>query len=147
MSGSSNSNPRKLPPSTIYGFNGTFPGPRINASYGRPAIVRLENHLDVDNGFDRQDFGSPNASFITHLHNGHTAAESDGNSAHGHARFSPLGRPGRARPGLHRDELQGQYRLPDGTQCMKLVQIANERGLLPKPVVRDSLMFAWQIVP
>jgi hypothetical protein len=45
------------------------------------------------------------------------------------------------------DELQGQYRLPDGTQCMKLVQIANEGGLLPKPVVRDSSMFAWQIVP
>ena len=32
--------------STIYGFNGTFPGPRINAEYGKPAIVRFENHLD-----------------------------------------------------------------------------------------------------
>ena len=28
---------RTLPPSTIYGFNGTFPGPRINAEYGKPA--------------------------------------------------------------------------------------------------------------
>ena len=27
---------RTLPPSTIYGFNGTFPGPRINAEYGKP---------------------------------------------------------------------------------------------------------------
>jgi FtsP/CotA-like multicopper oxidase with cupredoxin domain len=36
------------------------------------------------------------------------------------------------------DELQGQYRLPDGQQCMKFVQIANEGGLLPKPVVRDN---------
>ena len=27
---------RTLPPSTIYGFNGTFPGPMINAEYGKP---------------------------------------------------------------------------------------------------------------
>ena len=37
---------RTLPASTIYGFNGTFPGPMINAEYGRPALVRFENHLD-----------------------------------------------------------------------------------------------------
>ena len=40
--------------------------------------------------------------------------------------------------GYSGDELQGQYRLPDGTQCMKMVQIANEGGLLPKPIMRDS---------
>jgi hypothetical protein len=33
---------RTLPPSTIYGFKGTFPGPRINAEYGKPVIVRFE---------------------------------------------------------------------------------------------------------
>src|SRR3954447_24390484 len=27
-----------LPRSTIYGFNGTFPGPRINAEYGKPVV-------------------------------------------------------------------------------------------------------------
>jgi FtsP/CotA-like multicopper oxidase with cupredoxin domain len=71
---------RDLPLSTIYGFNGTFPGPRINAEYGRPVIVRFENHLD-ENPFnlDRQDFGSPDYSALIHLHNGHTAPESDGN--------------------------------------------------------------------
>ncbi|MFL6115667.1 MAG: multicopper oxidase family protein, partial [Catenulispora sp.] len=36
------------------------------------------------------------------------------------------------------DELQGQYRLPDGRQCMKLVQIANEGGLLPRAIPRDN---------
>jgi FtsP/CotA-like multicopper oxidase with cupredoxin domain len=36
------------------------------------------------------------------------------------------------------DELQGQYRLTDGQQCMKWTQIANEGGLLPQPIVRDS---------
>jgi FtsP/CotA-like multicopper oxidase with cupredoxin domain len=71
---------RTLPPSTIYGFNGTFPGPRINAEYGKPVIVRFENHLDENPlNLDRQDFGSPDYSFLTHLHNGHTAPESDGN--------------------------------------------------------------------
>jgi FtsP/CotA-like multicopper oxidase with cupredoxin domain len=90
--GSSNANPRKLPSSTIYGFNGHFPGPMINFEYTKPALVRFENHLDVDNGFDRMDFGAPNSSFLTHLHNGHTAAESDGNPNHADFRFTPLGR-------------------------------------------------------
>ena len=71
---------RTLPPSTIYGFNGTFPGPRINAEYGKPVLVRFENHLDENAlGLDRGDFGTKDLSFLTHLHNGHTAPESDGN--------------------------------------------------------------------
>jgi FtsP/CotA-like multicopper oxidase with cupredoxin domain len=90
--GTGNDRPRKLPQSTIYGFDGAFPGPMINFEYTKPALVRFENHLDVDNGYDRQDFGAPNFSFLTHLHNGHTAAESDGNPAHGYRRFEPLGR-------------------------------------------------------
>ncbi len=71
---------RTLPMSTIYGFNGTFPGPMINAEYGKPVLVRFVNNLH-ENPFelDRQDFGSPDWSFLTHLHNAHTAPESDGN--------------------------------------------------------------------
>jgi FtsP/CotA-like multicopper oxidase with cupredoxin domain len=80
---------RTLPMSTIYGFNGTFPGPRINAEYGKPVLVRFENHLDENPlGLDRQDFGSPDWSFLTHLHNGHTAPESDGNP-HYSMRYGP----------------------------------------------------------
>ena len=49
------------------------------------------------------------------------------------------GHPKAARDlGYTGDELQGQYRLPDGEQCMKWVQIANEGGLLPKAIIRDS---------
>ena len=74
---------RKLPDSTIYGFNGKFPGPRINAEYGKPCLVRFENHLDENPmNLDRQDFGDPELCFLTHLHNGHTASESDGNPHH-----------------------------------------------------------------
>jgi FtsP/CotA-like multicopper oxidase with cupredoxin domain len=80
---------RTLPLSTIYGFNGTFPGPRINAEYGKPVIVRFNNRLDENPlGLDRQDFGSPDWSFLTHLHNGHTAPESDGNP-HYSMRYGP----------------------------------------------------------
>ncbi len=70
---------RKLPDSAIYGFEGTFPGPMINAEYGKPLCVRFINELD-ENPFnlDRQDFGAPDLAFLTHLHNGHTAPECDG---------------------------------------------------------------------
>ena len=74
-----NGGPQSLPSSVIYGFNGSFPGPRINAEYGRAQLVRFENHLDENpDNLDRQDFGAPNNAFLTHLHNGHTAPESDG---------------------------------------------------------------------
>ena len=43
-------------------------------------LVRFENHLDENPlVLDRQDFGAPDWSFLTRLHNGHTAPESDGN--------------------------------------------------------------------
>ena len=74
---------RPLPASTIYGFNGTFPGPMINAEYGCPVLVRFENDLDLNPlCLDRQNFGAPDWGFLTHLHNGHTAPESDGNPLH-----------------------------------------------------------------
>jgi FtsP/CotA-like multicopper oxidase with cupredoxin domain len=72
-----------LPDSGIYGFNGTFPGPRVNAMYGQPCLVRFENDLDSNPlCVDRQDFGAPDWAFLTHLHNGHTAPESDGQPHH-----------------------------------------------------------------
>ena len=50
------------------------PGRVINAEYGKPVLVRFENHLDENPlNLDRQDFGAPDWSFLTHLHNGHTA--------------------------------------------------------------------------
>jgi FtsP/CotA-like multicopper oxidase with cupredoxin domain len=75
---------RALPASTIYGFNGgggaSFPGPMINAEYGKPVIVRFDNQLDKNPlNLDRQDFGAPDYTQLIHLHNGHTAPESDGN--------------------------------------------------------------------
>jgi FtsP/CotA-like multicopper oxidase with cupredoxin domain len=77
---------RDLPKSVRWHFDGGQGAglPRINAQYGRPVLVRFENHLgDPDTaGLDMQDFGAPDRSFLTHLHNGHTAPESDGNPHH-----------------------------------------------------------------
>ncbi|HST65183.1 MAG TPA: multicopper oxidase domain-containing protein [Mycobacteriales bacterium] len=71
---------RTLPQSVIYGFNGTFPGPMINAEYGKPCLVRFSNHLNENPlNIDRQDFGDPELRALVHLHNAHTAPESDGN--------------------------------------------------------------------
>jgi FtsP/CotA-like multicopper oxidase with cupredoxin domain len=35
------------------------------------------------------------------------------------------------------DELQGQYRIQDGQQCMQFTQIASDGGLLSLPLIRD----------
>ncbi|MBA2351375.1 MAG: multicopper oxidase domain-containing protein [Burkholderiales bacterium] len=63
---------RDLPPSTIFGFNGIFPGPTFQARYDEPIIVRFRNNLPANH----VGFGIP--SVITHLHNAHIASESDG---------------------------------------------------------------------
>ncbi|MCO6059851.1 multicopper oxidase domain-containing protein [Pseudomonas sp. MOB-449] len=64
------------PPQPIWGFKGnseaTTPGPVFFGRYGQPAVVRYRNQLPQDH----QGFGSPELS--VHLHNAHTASESDG---------------------------------------------------------------------
>ena len=84
--------PRYLPPSLIWGFNGKFPGPMIYARYRHPVLVRFENCLGAHSTLGGETaefgFGSPERGFLTHLHNGHTAPESDGNphfEPHGYA--------------------------------------------------------------
>ena len=62
-----------LPKGTIWGHGGTFPGSTIVARYGEPVVVRFTNELPANPDLA---FGSPDT--ITHLHNFHTASESDG---------------------------------------------------------------------
>ncbi len=78
-----------LPASTIWGFNGTFPGPMINAEYDHPCLVRFENDLGSADPAPVPDFGAPDRAFLTHLHNGHTAPESDGNPFHKPCAYKP----------------------------------------------------------
>src|SRR6185369_4620634 len=61
-----------LPPSYVWGFNGQVQGPTILERYGRPTVVRFYNELNATHT-------GPGVPEITvHMHNGHTASESDG---------------------------------------------------------------------
>ncbi len=64
-----------LPEQTLWGFDGIVPGPTYHVRYGEPILVRNFNDLPPveQNG----GFGLPSVS--THVHNGHTPSESDGN--------------------------------------------------------------------
>jgi len=61
-------------PTTLWAFDGTYPGPVIQANYGEPLMLRLHNHLPSVR--QEPDFGI--AEMATHLHNAHTPTESDG---------------------------------------------------------------------
>ena len=65
-----------IPPSTIWSYVDmatNTPGPlHIQARYGEPVVLRIHNSLP----FPNDGFGINQTS--THLHNGHTASESDG---------------------------------------------------------------------
>ncbi len=70
-----------LPVQTMWGFDdgsGTrSPGPTYQAFYGKPQLTRNINSLPNVNQVNNTGFGFP--SVTTHLHNGHTPSESDGN--------------------------------------------------------------------
>jgi FtsP/CotA-like multicopper oxidase with cupredoxin domain len=61
-----------MAPTYVWTYNGIYPGPTIIGQYGIPSLVRFHNNLPVDH----TGFGSN--THTTHLHNGHTASESDG---------------------------------------------------------------------
>ena len=70
-----------LPAQTLWGFDdgsgARSPGPTYQAFYGRPQITRNTNSLPNVTQKNNTGFGFP--SITTHLHNGHTPSESDGN--------------------------------------------------------------------
>lgn len=63
-----------LPPSKVWGFNGEPMGETYIARYGEPFLVRFYN--DLNPAGDGTGFGKPET--VVHLHNAHTASESDG---------------------------------------------------------------------
>jgi FtsP/CotA-like multicopper oxidase with cupredoxin domain len=61
-----------LLPSYIWGFNGRYPAQTILNLYGLSTLVRFKNNMPaVTSSFGRNET-------TVHLHNGHTASESDG---------------------------------------------------------------------
>ena len=62
----------QIPPTPSWGYDGFIPGPTFHARYGEPYLIRRFNDLPANH----TGFGLPSTTM--HLHNNHTASESDG---------------------------------------------------------------------
>lgn len=80
---------RDLPPTPLWGYNGTYPGGTIEATVGQPIRVRWRNDLTatqhvlgpnvVDTvNVNGANNGEPLVRVVTHLHGGHVPWTSDG---------------------------------------------------------------------
>ena len=79
---------RDLPPTTVWTYDGVFPGPTIVARENFPVTVNFHNELRDEFGVYRTDHlldvdlcphGAEDLpKVVTHLHGGHVPAESDG---------------------------------------------------------------------
>src|SRR4051812_9167926 len=63
---------RDLPAASMFGYGGTIPRPLIQAKYGEPIVVRINNMLQ------KGSYGIGVPETATHLHNMHSPSESDG---------------------------------------------------------------------
>jgi len=74
----------QLPPTRLWGYEGQYPGPTIEALRGRPIEVRWENNLpsqhifDVDPRIHGAMPPAPAVRTVPHLHGARTRSESDG---------------------------------------------------------------------
>ncbi|WP_436345859.1 multicopper oxidase family protein [Natronorubrum sp. FCH18a] len=77
---------RDLPPTTVWGYDGQYPGPTIEAEQGEPIYVRWRNELPDDHLLpedptvhgDLIPYDTAGVRTVTHLHGGNVEAESDG---------------------------------------------------------------------
>ncbi|RJP77073.1 MAG: T9SS C-terminal target domain-containing protein [Candidatus Zixiibacteriota bacterium] len=73
----------QIPPTTVWGYNGTFPGPTIEAFSNKKVLVRWWNQLPTDHllTVDTTVHGAggvPEVRTVVHLHGGHIPADVDG---------------------------------------------------------------------
>jgi spore coat protein A len=81
----------ELPPTRVWGYGGSYPGPTIVASTGNAVTVhwandlrdvngnlRTTHYLPVDLCLNGPDTEGPTARIVTHLHGGHVPAAVDG---------------------------------------------------------------------
>jgi len=73
-----------LPPTRLWGYEGQYPGPSIQAFRGQPVEIEWENHLPLKHLFeiDLHIHGAmaptPAVRTVPHLHGAHTSSASDG---------------------------------------------------------------------
>jgi len=75
---------RNLPPTKLWGYNGTYPGPTIEVTRGTPASFLWDSNLPpkhflpIDHKLHGADMGAPEVRNVVHLHGIKTMPESDG---------------------------------------------------------------------
>ena len=77
---------RDLPATTVWGYNGTWPGPTLENRTGRPIQVLWVNNLPVqhllESAYDQTihgaDMGEPHSRTVVHLHGASVMPDSDG---------------------------------------------------------------------
>jgi len=75
-----------LPPTTLWGYDGTWPGPTLETRSGRPVRVRWVNNLPnrhllknaCDTTIHGADMGEPHVRTVVHLHGANVWPDSDG---------------------------------------------------------------------
>jgi len=73
----------EMPPTTVWGYDQSYPGPTIEARSGEPISVTWSNELPtqhllpIDRTLDGADTG-PDVRAVTHLHGGHVPPAVDG---------------------------------------------------------------------
>ena len=87
---------RDLPPTKLWGYNGSWPGPTIETRKGRPLQVRWINKLPnkhflpIDTSIHGAEASLPEVRTIPHLHGANVLPESDG---YPEAWFTAQGQP------------------------------------------------------
>ncbi|MGA7523248.1 MAG: multicopper oxidase domain-containing protein [Acidobacteriaceae bacterium] len=75
---------RDLPPTRMWTFDGSFPGPTIETESGKAVIVEWQNRLPphhflpIDHTLDGAEASLPESRSVVHLHGGRTPPDSDG---------------------------------------------------------------------
>ena len=75
---------RELPPTTVWGYNGLYPGPTFEVRRGKPIDVNWRNHLPtthlfpVDPTLHGAEPPNPPVRTVVHLHGAKVLPESDG---------------------------------------------------------------------
>jgi len=75
---------RDIPVTSLWGYDGTFPGPTIQARRGEPLLVEWVNalpsrhFLPIDHTIHGAERGKPDVRAVTHVHGARAPASSDG---------------------------------------------------------------------
>ncbi len=76
--------PTGFPTTTVWGFEGSFPGPTIEARKDKPVAIKWVNELPmshilpIDTTLHGTDKGEPEVRTVVHLHGAHTKPQFDG---------------------------------------------------------------------